>query len=245
MTRARTALVALLAVLVGAFVLAGPAAAHVTVSAPGATSGGSDQQITFRVPVEEKANTTKITIEIPTNTPIGFLDVVPVPGWTDSQQTTKLKKPIKTDDGSIDTAVSQVTWTATSGGLKPGEIGLFNVVAGQLPDTKQLVFRALQTYANGDVVRWTETAAPGSNAEPEHPAPTLDLTADTAGGTSSSSSSSSNTVPLVLSIVALVLALAALALAVARRRQQPAAARPAPPAPATAASRPRPGGGGA
>lgn len=238
MTRARTALVALLAALVGAFVLAGPAAAHVTVSAPGATSGGSDQQITFRVPVEEKAHTTKVTIEFPTNTPIGFLDVVPVPGWTDTEQTTKLKKPIKTDDGSIDTAVSQVTWTATSGGLKPGEVGLFNVVAGQLPDTKQLVFRALQTYSNGDVVKWTETAAPGSNAEPEHPAPTLDLTADSAGGTSSSASSS-NTVPLVLSIVALVLALAALALAVARRRQQPAGEA----APAAAPARPRPGGG--
>lgn len=37
------------------FAAAGPAVAHVTVIAPGATRGGSDEEITFQVPVENGA----------------------------------------------------------------------------------------------------------------------------------------------------------------------------------------------
>jgi uncharacterized protein len=37
-----------------------------------------------------------------------------------------------------------------------------------------LTFKALQTYSNGDVVRWIEQSAPGG-PEPEHPAPSVTL----------------------------------------------------------------------
>jgi periplasmic copper chaperone A len=204
--------------------LAASASAHVTVTAPGATRGGSDQQITFRVPVEEDKNTTSVTVALPLDTPIASVDVVPVSGWTHTEKTSKLAKPIKTDDGDITSAVSQITWTATDGGLKPGEVGLFTIVAGQLPDAPSLVFKALQTYADGTVVRWIETPAPGSTAEPENPAPTLALakgsgSAAAADPAPATSSSSSNTGPIVLSIVALVLAAGALGLAFVTRAQ--------------------------
>lgn len=39
--------------------------------------------------------------------------------------------------------------------------------------TDQLVFKALQTYSDGDTVRWIDDPAPGT--EPEHPAPVLTL----------------------------------------------------------------------
>jgi uncharacterized protein len=215
------------AVLLGPLLLmlaaAAPAFAHVTVSAPGATRGGSDQLITFRVPVEENRATVKLAVSLPSTTPIASVAVLPMPGWTHSEVTSKLAKPIVTDDGDITTAVTRVTWTATAGGLRPGEFGEFTILAGQLPDVATLTFGALQTYSDGSVVRWIETAAPGSSAEPEHPAPTLTLAA--AGESAqrarpSSSSSSGSTTADVLSIVAVVLAAGALGLAVVNRARR-------------------------
>lgn len=223
--------------LAGAFValllLAGAAAAHVTVTAPGATRGGGDQAITFRVPVEKDVNTVAVTIAIPTSTPIASVDVAPIAGWTHTEKTEKLPKPITTDDGDITTAVTQVTWTAGAGqGLKPGEYGSFTILAGQLPDVASISFKALQTYADGSVVRWIETAAPGSTDQPEHPAPVLTLAAASSGKTTApaaaaaapaAAKATSNTGPVVLSIVALVLSAAALGLAVVTRARGRAA----------------------
>jgi uncharacterized protein len=217
MSRVRTVALAVGAALVGLLFVAGPAWAHVTVSAPGARPGGSDQLISFRVPVEENSATVGVTIAFPTDHPIASVLVNPVPGWRNTEKTVTLAKPIHTDDGDITTAVSQVTWTAEQGqGLQPGEVGIFTVLAGQLPDVHRLVFRAVQTYANGDVVRWIEQAAPGSHAEPEHPAPVLRLRSP-ASDPSSATSSPSNRGPTILSIVALALAAAALGVALVSR----------------------------
>jgi uncharacterized protein len=206
-------------ILAAALVLlvATPAYAHVTVSAPGATRGGSDQLITFRVPVEEDKATVKITVALPTATPIASVDVLPVAGWTHTELTTKLRTPIKTDDGEITEAVTRITWTATTGGLKPGEFGEFTILAGQLPDSDSLTFGAVQTYSDGSVVRWIETPAPGSTAEPEHPAPTLSLSAASAPKAARSSSSATAD---TLAIVALVFAAAALGLGVVNRARR-------------------------
>ncbi|HEU5266591.1 MAG TPA: YcnI family protein [Jatrophihabitans sp.] len=209
----RRFLLVLLGVFAAMIAFAVSAAAHVTVSAPGATTGGNDAQITFRVPVEKDVPTVGLTIQLPTDTPIASVDVAAMPGWTHTQKTTKLAKPIETDDGQITTAVSQITWKATGRGLEPGEYGSFTMLAGQLPDASSLTFKALQTYSDGSVVRWIETPAPGSKDEPEHPAPVLTLSAEE----SDSSSAPSNTGPVVLSIVALVLAAAALGVAVVGR----------------------------
>jgi uncharacterized protein len=223
-----------LLVLVAALFVAGiafalPAGAHVTVTAPGAARGGSDQELTFRVPVEKDVATTAFTLVLPTDTPIASVDVAPIAGWTHTEQMSNLAKPIKTDDGDITTAVTQVTWTAAKGqGLKPGEFGAFTILAGQLPDVASIQFKALQTYADGSVVRWIQTAAPGSTDAPEFPAPTLQLAAassddkTTAADPASSSSSSSNTGPVVLSIIALVLAAGALGLVVVGRARKAA-----------------------
>jgi uncharacterized protein len=145
-----------------------------------------------------------------------------VPGWTHREQTTKLSKPIKTDDGDITEAVTEITWTAAKGqGLKPGEYGDFTFIAGQLPDVKSLTFPAIQTYSDGSTVKWIERQTPGS-AEPEDPAPVLKLTAsDPAAAVPAAVQKASTTAPTVLAIVALVVAAAALGLAMvgnARRK---------------------------
>ena len=85
-----------------------------------------------------------------------------------------------------------------------------------------MTFKAIQTYSDGQEVDWTEVAAPGSKAEPEHPAPTLKLGAAlgapaTITGTSSASETEA-TVGIVLGAVGIALGAVALLLVLLRRR---------------------------
>lgn len=200
---------------------AATASAHVTVTGPGAARGGSDQEITFRVPVEKAVNTTELMVQLPLTTPIADVLVTPIAGWTHTQKTATLTKPIVTDDGTITDAVSEIDWKATSGGLKPGEFGQFTIIAGQLPDAASLTFKAIQGYADGSRVAWTQTEAPGSVADLDDPAPVLNLTAPAAAGSTgttrptvaaapaskaSSNGDSRGVAALVVSVVALLLA---------------------------------------
>ncbi|MEX2972529.1 YcnI family protein [Streptomyces sp. C184] len=170
----RTTLVTGLAAA-GLLTAAGSAFAHVTVHPDSYPKGATDGTLTFRVPNEENnAGTTKVQVVLPTDHPIPSVLVTPEPGWTAQVKTTKLKNPIKTDDGTINEAVSQITWT--KGKIQPGQYQDFSVAFGQLPDdTEKLAFKTLQTYSDGKVVRWIEEPKAGQ-AEPENPAPVLKLT---------------------------------------------------------------------
>jgi uncharacterized protein YcnI len=164
--------------------LAVPALAHVTVT-PDSVAAGTAAVLTFHVPNEEAhANTTQVDMQIPTVHPIAQLLVKPIPGWKISVKTVTLPKPVVTDDGSFTSAVSEVIWSG--GQIVPGQFQDFTVSADPLPQgVSQEVFKTVQTYSNGDVVRWIDLAQPGQ-AEPAHPAPVLALTtgAATASGTS-------------------------------------------------------------
>jgi periplasmic copper chaperone A len=161
------------------------------------------------------------------------VSVQPTPGWTFTAKKTKLAKPITTDDGPITTTISQVTWTTSGGGIKPGEFQQFFVSLGPLPKASSVSFPALQYYSDGSVVKWIEKAAPGSSAEPEHPAPTLALAAGSADGKTAGSGDNasgtkvekaSTTGPTVLAIVALVVAAGAFGFAFVTRARAKAAA---------------------
>jgi uncharacterized protein YcnI len=158
--------------------LAAPALAHITVT-PDSASAGSAAVLTFHVPNEEaKADTTKVDIKIPTDHPIADLLVEPIPGWTISLKTITLAKPMVTDDGKFTQAVSEVIWSG--GKIAPGQFQDFSVTADPLPDgVSTLAFKALQTYSNGDVVRWIDVPQRGQPA-PDHPAPVITLTKATA-----------------------------------------------------------------
>ena len=219
----------LIAICVALVALAAPASAHVTVAAPGAVRGGSDQEITFRVPVEKKVDTVGLKIELPVSTPIATVLVEPIAGWTHTQQSSTLSTPIHTDDGDFTTAVTQISWTARPGnGLKPGEFGAFTVIAGLLPDVPEIAFGAVQTYADGSVVSWNQVAAPGSTATPDFPKPTLTLgsapsgTATPAGTTAQTAPSkpASTAGATVLAVIALVVAAGALGLSVVTRARR-------------------------
>ncbi|HEU5006815.1 MAG TPA: YcnI family protein [Jatrophihabitantaceae bacterium] len=210
------------ATIAGSFALAGPASAHVTVHSTDAAAGGYGV-LTFRVPTEsDTASTTKLLVRFPADTPIASVLVQPHPGWTFTTTTAKLSKPVTTDDGdTLTTAVSQIVWTADSAAtaIKPGEFDVFAISAGPLPNVKTLAFSAIQTYSDGSVVKWDETAAPGSDVEPQHPKPSITLATSAAStkATSKSGGGGGDTDALVLAIIALVLGAGALGLSVVNR----------------------------
>jgi uncharacterized protein YcnI len=176
--------VATVAAAVGVLTLAiaAPASAHVTVN-PGTATQGGYTKVTFRVPNEtDSTDTTKLEVNLPADTPIASVSLKPLAGWTAVTVKSKLATPIKTDDAEITDAITKITWTASAGAaIKPGQFQEFDVSLGPLPATGQIVFKALQTYSDGTVVRWIdEPATDGS--EPEHPAPTLKLTPAAAAG---------------------------------------------------------------
>ncbi|BFU44646.1 YcnI family protein [Krasilnikovia sp. MM14-A1004] len=157
--------------------LAGPASAHVTVNPNNATQGGYTK-VAFRVPNEkDTANTTAVEVNLPADTPIASVSLKPLPGWTATTVKSKLATPIKKHDTVITEAVSKITWTAADANsqIKPGQFQEFEVSLGPLPEVDQIVFKALQTYSDGDIVRWIDVPAAGQEAE--HPAPILKLAA--------------------------------------------------------------------
>ncbi|MFF7577688.1 YcnI family protein [Streptomyces sp. NBC_01707] len=175
----------------GVLTAAGVAFAHVTVHPDSYAKGATDGVLTFRVPNEEDtADTTKVQVFLPVDHPVLGVLVTPQDGWTAKVTTTRLKTPVKTDDGTITDAVSEITWSG--GRIRSGEYQDFDVVFGQLPhDTDQLGFKTLQTYSDGKVIRWIEETQKGAE-EPESPAPVLKLTAGTAGDESAPMTASSS-----------------------------------------------------
>ncbi|WP_344055118.1 YcnI family protein [Planotetraspora silvatica] len=173
------------AFLVG--VMQAVAFAHVTVSPESATQGGY-AALTFRVPNErDDASTTEIEVQLPTDSPLASVSVKPHPGWSYEITKTKLATPIEVHGAQISEVIGKITWTAadSKSAIKPGEYDEFSVSAGPLPETDRLVFKTLQHYSDGEVVRWIQEPASGAD-EPERPAPMLRLVpkGDTASSTS-------------------------------------------------------------
>ncbi|MGH3798389.1 MAG: YcnI family protein [Pseudonocardiaceae bacterium] len=207
---------------VALFALAGVASAHVTVN-PNTAQQGGYAKVSFRVPDEQdNASTTQLEVDFPADHPIASVSTRAVPGWTANVQKVTLAKPITTDDGQVTEAVSKIIWTG--GKIAPGSFEEFDVSLGPLPtDTDQLVFKALQTYDNGQVVRWIDTTSPGG-PEPAHPAPVLTLTpAGAASGatpaTAGDSDSGKATAGVVLGIVGTVLGLVGVGFGLANRKR--------------------------
>jgi uncharacterized protein YcnI len=177
---------AVVAGAVAALVLAigAPASAHVTVSSANAAQGGYTKA-TFRVPNEsDTASTTKLEVTLPIkDAPVASVSVKPVPGWTAVVTKGKLDKPLEAHGTQIKEAVEKITWTASAdGAVKPGQFQEFDVSLGPLPQVDQMVFKALQTYSDGTVVRWIDEPAAAGAEEPESPAPVLKLAKATAEG---------------------------------------------------------------
>jgi uncharacterized protein YcnI len=201
--------------------LAPLAAAHVTVNPPQAPAGAF-VVLDLRVPNEsESASTTKVDVLLPP----GFVSAAyePVPGWSVHVTKQKLAQPVQTDDGEVTQRVARITWTATGAGLAPGQFVDFPIsveIPGKAGNT--LTFKAVQTYSNGDVVRWI---GPESA---DDPAPRLEVTAPASDGQGAAESaaqsdsdgdgsSTKEDLALGFGLAGLVVALGALGVALFRR----------------------------
>ena len=173
-------------------VFAAPAAAHVEVS-PTVARPGDTVDLTFKVPNERPdAATTALELFLPPGVPA---KVTPPPGWT------------STDRGGGDFVFAPETPDQAIG---PGRTQELEVTLGPLPTADRIVFKALQTYADGQIVRWIQD----TGADDERPAAILDLSGG--GG-----EAGSGNLVLIIVIVALpLIALAIVGVLVTRRRRR-------------------------
>jgi len=175
MVSRRTARISALTAAVAILVLGSPlaASAHVKIT-PNTAAAGDDIEVTFRVPnEEEKANTVRVEIDLPTKTPFAGAEYAPVTGWTARIVSAKLPKPIKNDGVEVTEAPVKIIYTAKPGyAITVGQFQEFPVALDLTPDTGSVEFPTIQTYSNGDVVRWDERTLPDGD-EPDNPAPTL------------------------------------------------------------------------
>ncbi|GAB2831005.1 YcnI family protein [Streptomyces chlorus] len=168
---------------VAVLTLSAPAFAHVSVQPEGEAAKGGYAVVNFKVPNErDNASTTKLEVTFPTDHPLASVMPQPVDGWDVKVTKSKLDKPLEMHGKKIDEAVTKVTWTADGDGIEPGFFQKFPVSVGTLPeDADELVFKALQTYSNKEVVRWIEVPKEDQE-EPDFPAPVLALAEASADG---------------------------------------------------------------
>jgi periplasmic copper chaperone A len=157
-----------------------PASAHVSVDADVTSAGAEHAVLTFRVPNEDaSAGTVKVAISFPTRTPLSSVRPAAKAGWAITTTRAKLDPPVTTEDGTLDEAVSQVVFTARTpaDAIGPDTYDTFSIQVGPLPKQPgTLAFPTIQTYSSGRSVSWIEPVTDPAN-EPEHPAPTVQVTA--------------------------------------------------------------------
>ena len=221
LTRLATVVLATVTALAASVVLAGIAAAHVTVSSPDAVPGGFGK-VTFRVPNEsDTASTLGLRIQIPDEAAMASLRIQPLPGWTATTTTSDLAEPREAHGQEITSYISVVEFRAEDGvGIRPGEFQEFSLSGGPIPDAEALVFPTVQLYSDGSEAAWIEPSVDGQD-EPERPAPVLTLSAapetpaaqaGDAATQGSDGGSDAGVVALVVAILALLVAIAGVVL---------------------------------
>ncbi len=190
-----------LVVLAATLVVASAASAHVTLQ-PTEVAPDAFTRLDVRVPNErDDAGTTKVEVQFPPG--FAFVSTEPVPGWTADVKMRKAAKPIEAEGEKLTEEVDTITWTGDGkvGIVKPGQFQDFGLSVG-MPDApgETLTFKALQTYAGGEVVRWI--GPPDS----EEPAPQVVLTSiATTAEPSQAATESDEGAPVWLVVVALAL----------------------------------------
>jgi periplasmic copper chaperone A len=164
------------AVLLAAGALMAPASAQAHISLhPNTIPAGAFATLDVRVPGEQEgAYVTKVDVLFPAGfTGVDFENVL---GWSTRVIETKLATPITEGGETIDTEVSQIVWTWAG---PPGRVDNNQFIDFPLSLAipaqdagRALEFRTVQTYSNGQVVRWIDPSLAA-----EHPSPRINVTA--------------------------------------------------------------------
>ena len=160
-----------------------PAGAEVTVS-PESAIQNSTTTLSFLVTNDRSgAGVVKVRVSFPTDPGFAAAHVRSQPGWTPEVLTGKLAKPNDACACLATPVVTSITWKAERGTrIGPGEFDTFDVLVGPLPKQDRLTFPATQTYDDGRTASWTTPVKPGQTAAGRHPAPTVRLQPEPAGG---------------------------------------------------------------
>jgi len=207
------------------------ASAHVTVD-PGSAEPGAYAVVNVKVPNEsETASTVKVEVSLPTDTPFSSVRYVPVAGWSTELVRETLPEPVMVGESEITEAVTKVVWTAQPGSeIAAGQLAIFPLSLGPVPDTGSVSLPAEQYYSDGEVVSWSEA---GEDAE--YPAPVLYINdaapADHHGGAEAeveehgdaaeqTTGSSDDVLARILGIGGLIVGAVGVVLAVTARRKE-------------------------
>jgi uncharacterized protein len=198
------------------------ASAHVTVN-PDEVAADSFARFAVRVPNERpNASSAKVVLRLPEG--LFFVSFQPKAGWKRTVTTEKLDPPVELFGEMQTERVATVTWEG--GKIAPGEFDEFGFSA-KVPDAPgtTLAFPALQTYSNGEVVRWIGAAdsdTPASRvtlgAKEAEEAPAAEPAAEaTPAPVAEDDDSDTDTLALGFGIAGLVAGLAGLGVALYRR----------------------------
>jgi uncharacterized protein YcnI len=140
-------------VVLTALALVAVAQAHVTVH-PNALPAGGFTVIGIQVPNErDKASTVRVDVQFPNGIYVASPAVLP--GWNARVITKKLPKPVEIEPGfSVSSRIDRVVFSG--GRIGPGRFLSFpvSIKAPAVKAGTLLTFKALQTYSNGEIVRW-------------------------------------------------------------------------------------------
>ena len=167
MTR-RAGGMALLSAAALALLAAGPAQAHIQVT-PQRVAPDDAVIFTVLVPGEKpSAETTRVEVKVPAGVlPYSFAEV---PGW--NRRLTRAK----------DNSVATIVWTGT---LPADGFVELPFLAATPPEPGELEWKSLQTYSNGEVVRWIgspDSAEPAPLTVVDAAAPRLNAGGESATG---------------------------------------------------------------
>jgi uncharacterized protein YcnI len=169
----RTTTIAAMLALSATLAVPSAAGAHVTLQPPEAPAGGF-VRLDVRVPSErDDAPTRRVVVRMPAGFAAARYE--PVPGWRTTVAMRKLATPVTSEGETQTEEVDTITFAAARGadGIEPGQFQDFGISV-RMPERAagtKLTFKALQTYAGGEVVRWI--GAPDA----DEPAPQVTLTA--------------------------------------------------------------------
>ncbi len=146
--------------------LAGPAWAHVQVTATPGSPGATDATLKITAAGESgTAGTSKLDVVADPAIPADQVTLTTGPtGWTLTRGT----------DGGF---------TLSGPALAKGDEADISLKVKQLPNAPQVTFKVIQTYSDGQVVRWIELPGP-DGAAPDNPAPIVKLTTGAASAVS-------------------------------------------------------------
>jgi Domain of unkown function (DUF1775) len=167
------------AVVLAVGLVASPAWAHVEVSADKPQAGATNVTVTFTSEAESgSAGIMAEQITLPAGITPNQVRLATGPaGWVLTPEASGFK--------------------VGGPALPVGTDAVFSVVIAQLPATAtELIFKVIETYSDGMIVRWIDETQPGQ-PEPDHPAPILRLAAAAPGtaSTTTAAPAPTTTVP--------------------------------------------------